>query len=110
MIKILGLGGAAVLMGVCLAGCSFTPKPAPDIFPVASSEASWIKDGESIVFEETEWVPQDNYDVMQDSEMELKGEYRGVQFFVEKLDVRPYNRLYTKFAHNKFRIFYPRRE
>ncbi len=40
-----------------------------------------------------------------DSEVLLLGEYRNVQFFIDKIDVRPYARLYTKFANNQFRFF-----
>jgi hypothetical protein len=40
-----------------------------------------------------------------DNEVYLMGEHKGVQFFIEKIDVRPYNQLYTKMARNKFRVF-----
>jgi len=35
----------------------------------------------------------------------FKGEYRGVSFFVEKIDVRPYDKIFTKFGRNKFRVY-----
>ena len=74
-------------------------------YPVPSDEALWIRDGEPIEFEEDLWYPADGTEGFLDAEVELLGEYRGVQFFVDKTDVKPYNRLYTKFARNKFRYF-----
>ena len=74
-------------------------------YTVVDEEAEWIRNGEPIEFEGTRWFPQDGFDVLMDNEMYLLGEYKGVQFFVEKIDVRPYNRLYTKFNRNKFRFF-----
>ncbi len=68
-------------------------------------EPEWIRNGEPIVFEKSKWYPVDDVESLQDSEMILLGKYREVQFFVEKVDVRPYNRLYTKFGRNKFRVF-----
>ena len=45
-----------------------------------------------------------------DSEVSVVGEYQSVQFFIDKVDVRPYERLYTKFGRNKFRLFEKRTE
>ncbi len=70
-----------------------------------SEEPLWIRNGEPIEFEQQSWYPADGVESLLDSEVQLLGEYRGTQFFVEKIDVRPYNRLYTKFGRNKFRIF-----
>ena len=75
----------------------------PYAFP--QLEAQWIRDGEPIVFENESWYPKDDIDVLTNQEVYLLGEYKGVQFFVERADVRPYNRLYTKFAENRFRIY-----
>lgn len=69
------------------------------------SEAEWIRNGEPVDFEGFLWYPADSTEWLMDNEVFLVGEYRGVQFFVEKIDVRPYNRLYTKFGVNKFRYF-----
>lgn len=74
-------------------------------FPIPQVEAEWIRNGEPIEFEEGFWFPSDETESFLDSEMFLLGEYRGVQYFIEKQDVRPYNRLYTKFARNKYRAF-----
>ncbi|MFA5059173.1 MAG: hypothetical protein WC676_00900 [Candidatus Omnitrophota bacterium] len=74
-------------------------------FYTPSAEADWIKDGQPIDFENGLWFPTDEVEVLTDSEMNKLGEYRGTEFFAEKIDVRPYNRLYTKFGRNKFRFF-----
>ena len=71
--------------------------------PVA--EADWIRNGEPIKFEDELWYPVDGIESFLDSEVLYMGEYRGVPFFIDKVDVRPYNRLYTKFGRYKFRIF-----
>lgn len=74
-------------------------------FNIPNAEAEWIRNGDPIELEGEYWYPQDNVDILLDSEVEPLGEYRGVQFFIEKVDVKPYNHLYTKFGRNKFRIF-----
>lgn len=70
-----------------------------------SAEAKWIRNGEPIEFEETLWYPADGVENLLDSEVQPVGEYRNIEFFVENVDVRPYDRLYTKFARNQFRYF-----
>ncbi len=72
-------------------------------FPVI--EAEWIRNGEPLEYEGEFWYPQDNVDVLLDSEVMLLGKYRDVEFFAQTVDVRPYNRLYTKFGSNRFRSF-----
>ena len=74
-------------------------------FVVPETEAAWIRAGQPIEFEKEQWYPQDDLDVLLDSEVEKLGEQYGVEFFIEKMDVRPYTHLYTKFARNKFRVF-----
>jgi len=74
-------------------------------YALPSIEAQWIRNGEPIKFEDELWYPSDNVEVFLDSEMSLVGEQEEVQFFVDKVDVRPYDRLYTKFSRNKFRFF-----
>ncbi len=74
-------------------------------YPFEAIEADWIVNGEPIEFEGEQWYPQDGIEVFTDQEMHLLGEYRDVQFFVDKVDVRPFARLYTKFDNNKFRYY-----
>lgn len=74
-------------------------------FSPPAQEVQWIRNGEPIEFEGEYWYPQDNVEILTDAEVFLTGNYQGVPFFTEKVDVRPYNRLLTKFSHNKFRVF-----
>lgn len=75
------------------------------IYSIPTVETDWIRKGEPIEFEEELWYPQDSVEILTDSEVYLLGEFKGVQFFVERVDVRPYDRVYTKFGRNKYRIF-----
>jgi hypothetical protein len=79
-------------------------------YVVPDTEADWIRNGDPVEFEGQLWYPQDSFEVLLDSEVYLVGEYKAVQLFVEKIDVRPYDRLYTKFGRNKFRIFRKERQ
>lgn len=99
----LGLGFLLMI----LAGCHTIEGNSGQVqsFGAPSLESKWIRDGEPIEFEGFNWYPSDGIELFLDSEVRLIGEYRGVQFFVDKQDVRPYNRLYTKFARNQFRYF-----
>ncbi|MFT5387351.1 MAG: hypothetical protein ACI9F2_000876 [Lysobacterales bacterium] len=74
-------------------------------FIVKDLEPEWIRNGEAIEFEGEMWHPQDGIEGFKDSEMYYLGEYRNTQIFIDKVDVRPYNRIYTKFSTNKFRYF-----
>lgn len=100
------------VFGVCLflaalAGCSSVDGNTGNMpmYGIADEEALWIRNGEPLLYEDEPWFPQDRVDVLMDSEVSLLGVYRDVQFFSTKTDVRPYNRLYTKFGKNQFRIF-----
>ena len=53
----------------------------------------------------TEVIPADGVETLLDSEVYPIIEYKGVQVFVDKMDVKPYNRFYTKFNKNQFRYF-----
>ncbi len=78
-------------------------------YPVYSQEAQWIKSGDSLEYEGELWYPADGVESFTDTEMYLLGEYRSVQFFADKVDVKPDSRIYTKFGRNKFR-FYEKRQ
>ena len=101
-----------LLIFICVAGPGFagcqtgrSGNTNVNVFLLSASEADWIRNGEPIEFEKEKWYPQDGIESLLDSEVYIMGEYRGVQFFVDRTDVRPYNRLYTKFGKNKFRYF-----
>lgn len=74
-------------------------------YPVPKVEAGWIRNGDSLLFEGNQWFPVDDVESLMDSEVYQIGEYQDVQIFVEKIDAKPYDRLYTKFAKNKYRYF-----
>jgi hypothetical protein len=94
-----------VFLGLAfLAGCAPTGKSARLSY-LSQEEADWIRSGEPVTFEGESWYPEDNVDILLDSEVYGVGEYRGILLFVDKVDVRPYHRLYTRFSKNKFRSF-----
>lgn len=78
-------------------------------YSVNTKEADWIRNGEALTFENEQWYPADDIEVLTDSEVYPLGEQQGTQFFAVKTDVRPYNRLYTKFSPNQFRYFLKRK-
>jgi len=92
---------------VVLGGCVTTKGNVGQMptFAIPTEEVVWIRQGEPLEFEGELWYPQDGFDVFLDSEVLKLGDYKGVEFFVDRIDVRPYNRLYTKFERNKFRYF-----
>ncbi len=96
-----------IMMLVALSGCQTTQGNAGKVNAhyAVSDEAQWIRQGEPLEFEGQLWYPVDGVEGFLDSEMLLLGEYRGVSFFVDKVDIRPFGRLYTKFDNNKFRFF-----
>ncbi|MDD3375009.1 MAG: hypothetical protein PHY73_04730 [Candidatus Omnitrophica bacterium] len=96
-----------LIVAIGFIGCdaNAAKRKRPKSFSVLEVEAQWIQDGKPILFEDELWYPKDDIDILSDSEVYLLGEQDGVQFFVGTIDVRPYNRIYTKFEKNKFRIF-----
>ena len=94
-----------ILFSGCVGGGGVSNGGQLNTYPFPSMEAEWIRTGEPIEFDGKLWYPQDGVENITDSEVFLMGEYRGVQFFVEKTDVKPYDRLYTKFGANRFRYF-----
>lgn len=99
--------GRSLIILVMIIGCSSTTpqKAVSRNFRVTGIETAWIINGEPIEFEDEKWYPTDDVEVLTDIEVYRVGEYRGVEFFVEKEDVKSYNQLYTKFSRNKFRRF-----
>ena len=91
-----------------LGGCA-TSNPGNDgqvqSYPAPAIEAAWIRNGDAIVYDGYKWYPVNDYEVLKDNEVYQVTEYKGVQVFVEKIAVKPYPRLYTKFEKNKFRYF-----
>src|SRR5262245_37552234 len=99
---------SGILLSFCLGGCSsFNSGNSGQVQSYAPPviEAAWIRNGEPIEYDGHKWYPVNDYEVMQDSEVYQIAEYRGIQVFVEKIAVKPYGRLYTKFEKNKFRYY-----
>lgn len=98
---------------VSMAGCQTTGTGGNvghvSTYFLAVGDTAWIRNGEPITFEGEQWYPADGVESFLDSEMYYVGEHRGVPFFVDKVDVRPFDRLYTKFDRNKFRFFEKRK-
>lgn len=90
-----------------LVGCVSpgTKKNSYDIYDTPDLEAQWIRDGMPIDYAGTLWYPVDDIESFTDSEMLKIGEHNGVPYFVDRVDIKPYNRLYTKFGRNKFRYY-----
>ena len=97
----------AFIIVIGFIGCdaNAVKKRRPKFYSFLGMEAEWIQGGNPIIFEEELWYPKDDVDILSDSEVYLLGEQDGVEFFVGMIDVRPYNRIYTKFKKNQFRIF-----
>ena len=74
-------------------------------YPAPVIEADWIRNGDPIEYNGSKWYPVNDYEILQDSEVFQITEYKGVQVFVEKIAIKPYERIYTKFDKNKFRYF-----
>ena len=93
-----------------LVGCNSVPGSNGNIgqvqsYQAASIEAPWIRNGEPIEYQGELWYPQNGTEALLDTEVYLLGEYKDVQFFAEKVDVNPLERIYTKFGRNKFRYY-----
>ena len=74
-------------------------------YPVPVIEAAWIRNGEPVVLEGEQWFPARDVENLMDSEVYQIGEYKKVQIFIDKIDIKPYQRVYTKFAKGKYRYF-----
>ncbi len=98
---------ALVSMFMLGAGCASTGGNTGIVqsYAFASVEPLWVRNGEPVVYDGKKWYPRDDVEILQDSEIFLIGEYRNVQIFVDKLDVKPYERLYTKFGINRYRYY-----
>ncbi len=107
MKKLLSTMGVMIVLVFFNSGCfslSGQNKSAM-LYSVVSPEPEWIRNGEPIEFEGELWYPRDTVDILTDPEVLPLGKYRGIAFYLQTVDVRPYERIYTKFGKNKFRVF-----
>ncbi len=87
-----------------LAGC-LGPPVKGDPAVTLGLEPGWIREGHPIEFEGEFWYPVDDVESFLDSEMYLVGRFEKTDFFVDRVDIKPYKHLYTKFGRNKYRMF-----
>ena len=89
---------------IILTGCiSYAPGKFRGDFPI--KEAPWVREGMPIMFQEYAWYPTEDIETLLDSEMEYQGEYNQVPFYIEKRQIKPFSRIYTKFGNHRYRIF-----
>ncbi len=99
---------SSLVFSLWLIGCAHSPSDNEgqlQSYLAPTVESGWIREGSPVEFEKQKWYPVNDVEVLMDSEVYQIGEYKGVQIFVDKVDTKPYHRLYTKFAKNKFRYF-----
>ena len=95
----------ALLCAGCITSRSNDNNGQLQSYPTPLIEAAWIRNGEPIVYDSQQWFPVRDVENLMDSEVYQIGEYKDVQIFVDKLDIKPYQRIYTKFARGKYRYF-----
>ncbi len=91
-----------LILATLYPGCANLERNNPDD---SIMESQWIRNGEPIIFEDEAWYPKDVIENLKDEEMLLIFTYNGEKVYIEKREVRPYNRLYTKFGKYQFRLF-----
>lgn len=96
----LGLLSLLILVSGCV---SYAPGQFRGDFPI--KESAWIKEGQPIIFEDRSWYPTEDVENLLDSEMDLLGEYKDVPFYIERRQIKPFNRIYTKFGNHQYRLF-----
>lgn len=104
-IKLFSCIAAVLLISGCVSGRLSDNKGQVQSYPAPTIEAAWIRDGQPLEFAGETWYAVKDIEVLLDAEVYQVGEYKGVQLFIDKLDTKPYQRIYTKFAKNKFRYF-----
>jgi hypothetical protein len=97
-----------VLLGaLVLAGCAMSRRTVdladPSTAPL--SEPAWIHDGGTVSFEGSVWYPTDEIENLLDNEVLFMMKYQDIAVYTDRADVKPYARLYTRFAKNRYRAF-----
>jgi len=77
---------------------------------IAYVEPDWVREGEPVILQEVKWYPLDVIEHFEYREMVYVDEYKGQKVFVEKRDVKPYDRLYMKIDPLTFRAFKQKKE
>jgi hypothetical protein len=95
------------VMAVLVSGCELS-RQAIDTMSAQNaplSEAAWIHNAQPIEYEGELWFPTREVESLMDEEVFKVGVYRDVPFFIDRRDIRPYERLYTYFGRNRYRAF-----
>jgi hypothetical protein len=95
--------GVALLVSGCVLTQGGPDRSFTSSYPL--TEPQWIRDGQPIDFEGALWYPTDNVEGILDTEVYQAGEFKGEQYYLDKTDVKPFDRLYTRFAKNRYRAF-----
>jgi hypothetical protein len=96
------LMAGVILLGVN--GCQSMPEKTDGPLTADQlTEPVWIRNAEPVEFEAAAWFPTDNVENLLDNEVYQAGVYRGVPFFIDRTDVRPFECIYVRFAPNKYR-------
>jgi len=95
--------GAALLVSGCVLSQGGPERSLTSSYPL--TEPQWVRDGQPIEFEGALWYPTDNVEGLLDTEVYQVGEYKSVPCYLDKMDVKPFDRLYTRFAKNHYRAF-----
>ncbi len=97
-------GAVALALAVfALTGKGLAASPEPWAAPL--TEPDWIRDGLPIEYDHSLWYPTREVENLLDAEVYLLGESRGVKFFCDRTDIKPFERIYTRFGKNRYRAF-----
>lgn len=94
------LAGGLVLLGGCSASKTVNSSALRGGMGI---EPEWVRNGEPVHFEGEDWYPTDDVENLFDSEVYRAGEYRSTVIYLEKVDVRPFARVYLYFGPDRYR-------
>lgn len=96
---------SAVFAAGCVNGRTGNNDGQLQSYPYPAVEAEWIRNGGPLEYAGQKWFPVNDVEVLTDPEVTPIGEYKGTQIFADRIDTKPYDRIYTKFSKNKFRYY-----
>ena len=86
-------------------GCGLSPKTGVEDVGYPLMEPEWIRNGETVEFDNEMWYPTREVENLLEYEVYPLVELKGVQFYIERTDIKPFQRLYTYFAKDRYRAF-----
>lgn len=93
----------AVVVFMGCGGCQMAQQKNDGFLSEPAAEPVWVRNGEPIEFEGAPWFPTDDIENLLDNEVYQAGVYRETPFYIDRADVRPFERIYIRFARNKYR-------